>query len=314
MGVALTGSDGGSGLSRMRISDSGVLSHGVLRSGLEMPWARTVPGWLLTDRRWGGHSGDGVHHVYAQLQDAAGNWSRVIRDSIVLDATAPVVSPPDVRFVPGSQIARSGPPVPLRATFSATDATSGVAATDLQRRTGGGPWSAVDTGSAVGTSATLLLADDPSTTQQLRARARDAAGSWSPEHPGGTFTIEPLQEDASAWSYASAWHVAVDASAYGGATRWANTAGALATLEFTGTDVALIAVRGPDRGVASVSIDGTLVQTLDLGASHSLPRDIVFAAHVAAGPHVLQVRVSGSNGPASTGNRVDIDAAVVLAQ
>ena len=60
-----------------------------LRDALEMPWADTLPGWLLTDKQWGGHGGNGVHRVYVQLQDAAGNWSAVISDDIVLDVPPP---------------------------------------------------------------------------------------------------------------------------------------------------------------------------------------------------------------------------------
>jgi bacillolysin len=87
--VTLTGADGGSGVSWMLISNSAVLQHGKLRYALVMPWATTIPGWLLTDKQWGGHGGNGVHHVYAQIEDAAGNWSAVISDDIVLDTTPP---------------------------------------------------------------------------------------------------------------------------------------------------------------------------------------------------------------------------------
>jgi Zn-dependent metalloprotease len=82
--VRTTASDTGGGVSRMRISNRGTLRNGVLEYALEMPYRQQLD-WQLTDRAWGGTSGGGRKRVFVQLRDRAGNWSKVISDSVVLD-------------------------------------------------------------------------------------------------------------------------------------------------------------------------------------------------------------------------------------
>ena len=45
-----------------------------------------------TSKSWTLSAGDGTKTVYAQFQDAAGNWSTAATDTIVLDTTAPTIS------------------------------------------------------------------------------------------------------------------------------------------------------------------------------------------------------------------------------
>lgn len=75
-----------------------------------------------------------------------------------------------------------------------------------------------------------------------------------------------------------------------------------------------MASRGPDRGIAEIFVDGTSVATLDLGAATLKARRTVFVRHFdTAGRHTLVIRVTGTHGASSTGNRVDLDALVLLA-
>jgi bacillolysin len=310
--VAIQGSDATTAVTRLRISNSRELRHGLLRYGMEMPFTDTVR-WLLTDTGWGGRTGDGTHRVFVQLMDLAGNWSSVFQDDILLDALPPVVGSPAVRFVTGTQIASVGPPLPVRVSFSASDAGTGVAATSLDRSRDGGAWNAVDLGSPTGTSVSLRMSDDPTVEMRYRARARDGSGAWSAYRVGAALSAGALQEDAPGWTFAGSWERTTDDAAYGGAVAWASEAGARARLSFGGTDVALVGVRGPDRGIATIWLDGVNVATLDLYAPNPEPRLIVYAAHLTdGGQHTIAVHVTGGRNAASSGRRVDLDAAVVL--
>jgi hypothetical protein len=66
-------------------------------------------------------------------------------------------------------------------------------------------------------------------------------------------------------------------------------------------------------GKATVSVDGVVVQTIDLYSSTTLPRKIVFSrSNLPADSHTITVQVLGSKRAASSGTRVDVDAFVAL--
>jgi bacillolysin len=75
----------GSGVSRLRISNSSTTSGGVLKTGLDMPYRDTVTGWSLVSRTWGGSGAPGRRHVYVQVRDRAGNWSLVANATITFE-------------------------------------------------------------------------------------------------------------------------------------------------------------------------------------------------------------------------------------
>ncbi|WP_232278979.1 chitobiase/beta-hexosaminidase C-terminal domain-containing protein [Geotalea uraniireducens] len=52
----------------------------------------SAPEAYATTKAWTSATGDGTKTVYAKFKDAAGNWSSVVSDTIVLDSTTPVVA------------------------------------------------------------------------------------------------------------------------------------------------------------------------------------------------------------------------------
>jgi hypothetical protein len=50
-----------------------------------MPFRTTVTGWSLVSRAWGGSGAHGTRHVYVQVRDRAGNWSRVTSATITFE-------------------------------------------------------------------------------------------------------------------------------------------------------------------------------------------------------------------------------------
>lgn len=78
--------------------------------------------------------------------------------------------------------------------------------------------------------------------------------------------------------------------------------------------MALVTVVGPDRGRATVSVDGGAPIAIDLYSPIPRLATIGYAANgLASGrQHSMVVQVLGTRNAASTSNRVDIDAFVLL--
>lgn len=80
----------------------------------------------------------------------------------------------------------------------------------------------------------------------------------------------------------------------GGFAMESQTAGAQATFTFTGTSVAWLGMRGPDSGIARVSIDGVFVSQVDMFArSYEVHVPVFVAKNLANGSHTLTITVTG---------------------
>ncbi|GII30037.1 hypothetical protein [Planotetraspora mira] len=102
---------------------------------------------------------------------------------------------------------------------------------------------------------------------------------------------------------------------YAGTANWSHTAGATATFRFTGTQVALRAVRDVDQGRMTVSVDGGAAQTVD---DYSASRDasaVVWTSPVmSSGAHTLTIVNTGQRNPQSGGVNIALDRADVSQQ
>ena len=86
--LRLTSNDESSWVTRLRISNKGAVNaNGVLKVGWTLP-IRDALQWDLSASAWGGTGGLGTKRVYAQVRDAAGNWSAVFSDEIELVASS----------------------------------------------------------------------------------------------------------------------------------------------------------------------------------------------------------------------------------
>jgi GH25 family lysozyme M1 (1,4-beta-N-acetylmuramidase) len=114
------------------------------------------------------------------------------------------------------------------------------------------------------------------------------------------------QED-NPWSTYS-WRRVRDARALGGSHLVEHLAGAEVSFRFAGTSVTWYGVRGPDRGLAAVFVDGEPVGTVDQYAPTLRYRAARTFGDFGPGDHVLTVRVLGRAGhPAATGTFVSVD-------
>ncbi|MBA2558066.1 MAG: fibronectin type III domain-containing protein, partial [Chloroflexi bacterium] len=306
--VPATDGDGGSGVAQLRLSNSSEIDgNGLLVAGSTMAYSSPVS-WPLTDATLGGSTANGPKTVFVQWQDAAGNWSGVASDDIVYDTVAPTGTVSAASLPAAVQLGTTT--VPVRISWSAGDATSGVLSYRLQVSVNDGAYQNVTLPTPLSTTTQQSLT--PGSRYRYRIQAHDAAGNWRWVF-GQYFRVLAHQESSNALSYTGQWLTARSTTSYGGAMRYASANGRRATFTFTGRAVSWVSQLGPDRGRARVYLDGVQVAFIDLYSPSVVKRRVVFSRSFSSSvSRVLEIRVLGTRGASSTGTRVDLDAVVVL--
>ncbi len=302
--LSLPASDTATGVADVRISNRPETSGGLLSYGLSREWTATPQPWSLADAAYGGSTANGTRSVYAQFRDGAGNWSPVYQDTIVLDTVAPTVAVPVAVIRSDATV---GSLVPARVSWSASDATSGVAGYQVEQSTDGGAWTRLSLSGPLVTSVARSLS--PGHGYRFRVRAVDRAARWSGWRYGPVLGAGLHQESSAALAWSGTWSRYGVTGASGGAVRGSTQAGAKASFTASMRSVGWVAVRGPTRGQASVYVDGVLIRTVDLYASTIQPARIVFTRSWAStATHTVTVRVVGTSGRP----RVEVDAYALL--
>jgi hypothetical protein len=292
------------GVAQERISNRPETSGGLLTYGSTRDWTPLPQPWSLADTSAGGSSANGTRAVYVQFRDGNGNWSPVHSDTIVLDTVAPAARAPAAAVAAGYGV---GSLVPTRVSWSATDATSGVAGYRVEQSTDGGAWAALSLSGPLVTAIVRALA--PGHSYQYRVRAVDRAGLWSGWAYGPVLRPALYQETSTALGWAGSWSRYAVAGASGGYARGSTQAGAWAKFTASARSIGWVAVRGPSRGRAAVYADGVLIGTVDLYATTVQPARLVYVrSWTSVGTHTITVKVSGTTGRP----RVEIDAFALL--
>lgn len=218
------------------------------------------------------------------------------------DTTAPTVGTPRVGFRGPGTFGRTAP---IRITWTASDAGSGLARFVVQRSIDGAAYTTLASNVAGKALDTTIVAGHD---YRFRVRAFDAAGNSRLSAASAHQHLRVVQDGARAVHYAGTWTRAAISTASGGTVRYAKASGSTARLTFSGRSIAWVAPVSVGRGSASVSIDGgpaSIVSLYGLAA----PRQIVFAARFASvGTHTIRIRVLGT----VAHPRVDLDAFLVL--
>lgn len=223
--------------------------------------------------------------------------------TLLVDATAPVTSVPVVRFASGGRVSTAGE-APIDVFWSASDGFSGLASAYLQSSVNGGAWTSLAGAAAVAGRTQLQLV---SGTYRFRVRAVDKVGNETTSASSPLIGLTGLQESAA--KYSSGWPAPVASPAWG-TVRTSATVGSRTTLTFTGSQVAWVSTKGPQRGKATILVDGVEVARVNLYAASKSPRQIVFRRDgLAQGSHTLRIVVRGTSG-----RSVDVDGFLVLGQ
>jgi len=154
-------------------------------------------------------------------------------------------------------------------------------------------------------------------TMSVQVTGQQNPSSTSPLIVVDAFEVITLgvrhQDTDPAVAYGSGWVQDNRDKAYSeGATAESNTTGAQATITFTGTGISWIGARGPQTGIARVTLDGVFVEDIDTFALTEGPQHTDFSTSgLARAMHTLTIQVVGKN-PASTNAWILIDAFDVI--
>jgi hypothetical protein len=219
------------------------------------------------------------------------------------DLTPPAIGAPVVKAIARSSVGSS---LSLAVSWSASDAASGVAGSEVQVSTNGGAWQSLTVPSA--STRSLTSAGPVGGTVRFRARATDGSGNVSSWSYGPTVHLAAVQETSTAIIETSSWGRVAESGALGGYVDRTTIAGGYARYTFTGRAISWIGALATTRGKAHVYIDGTLVATVDCYSSTWSSHRVLYSWAGAYGTHTIQITNLGTSGRP----RIDLDAFIVL--
>ena len=116
------------------------------------------------------------------------------------------------------------------------------------------------------------------------------------------------------FSYGSGWGITTGVTdMYDGTANWSYTAGAVATLSFTGTKIALHAVKDVDQGIMDVSVDGSAPAAVDDYSPTRIASGVVWtSATLGEGSHTLTVTCTGTHDSSSSGSNIALDSVDIM--
>ena len=214
----------------------------------------------------------------------------------------PTAMPPcSVTFRVGSAI---GSGIGSTVSWQPATSNSGGKYVVLRRRETG-PWSTIATQTGRSISQTLPFA----TPYRYAVRTRAANGSLGPIAYGQYVEASLFQEGTSLARYSGTWSTTSSSSASGGKLRTSTKAGAYVEFKRAAGAIAVIGRRTSSSGQAKIYVDGVLTSTIDLRASSTQNRIVLFSkSWTTIATHTVRVVVVGTSGRP----RVDIDGFAVL--
>ena len=229
---------------------------------------------------------EGITTITYAGQDNVGNVEATKTATVKLDFTAPVTSSNATdSYVNTATIA-----------LSPSDSGSGVAQT--QWRLDGSAWTS-------GTVASTTTVG----THTLEWRSTDNVGRVETTK-SATFTVlKRFDQDDAAFTWKGTWSSSANASHFQGTARYANAAGAVACIGFTGSAFDWVSYRAPDCGIASVSLDGGAPTDVDLYSASNAYQQIVYSSRgLTNGYHVLRISWTGRKNASANDTKVGVDA------
>jgi hypothetical protein len=258
--LALSASDTQGAVTQMRFSNDGTTY-----SAAEA---------YATSKTWTLSAGDGTKTVYAQFQDAAGNWSTAVTDTIVLDTTAPTISARTATNITGTS-----------ATITWTTNEAATSQVEYGLTTSYGSITTIDQ-TLVTAHSIAITGLTPNTTYNWRVRSKDAAGNEAIS-ANSTLTTAAAPDTTNPT-------VALTAPAVN-----AIIAG---TVTLTATASDNVAVAG-----VQFLLDGNPLGAEDTTSPYSLSWNTASGAlATTSGPHTLAARARDTSGNTATTTAINI--------
>ncbi|MGN6606106.1 MAG: family 43 glycosylhydrolase [Jatrophihabitans sp.] len=124
-----------------------------------------------------------------------------------------------------------------------------------------------------------------------------------------TYTYDdagPALTYTGAWTHGNGTSFSTE---YDSTKSFAQAAGASTSVTFTGTTVRLIGLRGPNYGKATMTVDGTVIDTVDAYATTQQHLQTLFTdTGLSSGTHTFTITLTGTKNAASSGTYFSVDA------
>jgi hypothetical protein len=145
--------------------------------------------------------------------------------------------------------------------------------------------------------------------RQFRVRATDCVMNTSAYTVGDDTRLSATQNSSASVKYTGKWSRSNVTGTYGGSITSSSATNASAAFTFNGREVAWVASRATNRGVAKVYIDGKLATSVNTYSTTTIRRRVVYTrAWPTAGTHTIKLVCAGTKGHAL----IDLDAFVVV--
>jgi hypothetical protein len=100
---------------------------------------------------------------------------------------------------------------------------------------------------------------------------------------------------------------------YDGTANWSYAAGSVATLTFTGTEIAIHAVKDVDQGIMGISVDGGSPTVVDDYSPTRIASGVVWTSPtLSEGNHTITITCLGTHDGASSGNNIALDSVDIM--
>jgi len=230
---------------------------------------------------------------------------REIRLAVVVENEAPVAYAPAATLRKGTRASLTTAPLAL--SWKPAIDQSPVVGYQLGESPAGYEPVAVATTSSATRSATRRI--PYATSRAYAVRATDGPGNVGRWAKGAAVRVVAVQERSTAVRRSAGWTRFDTSDALGGRFLYSDRAGAWMRYSFTGSAIAVVGRKGPNRGRAEIRIDGVLVATVGARAKSTSGRWLLFTGAVdPKRSHTIEVRVLGTAGHP----RFDVDAFLVL--
>jgi serine protease len=142
------------------------------------------------------------------------------------------------------------------------------------------------------------------TAKDTNGASNSASFNWT------VLSQQTAVQDSSPLITYGYWQGVTDTAASGGTYRQSAYTTGHASFTFSGTAVKWATIKGPDKGIASVTIDGASKGKFDLYSATKTPSVLTFSG-LASKSHTIKIVVTGTKNLASSGYNVPIDAFTV---
>jgi Bacterial Ig domain len=240
--------------------------------------------------------------TYTVEDESEASDTATVTVTVAPDVSGPTVLAPTQTILAPAVPTRSS--VMVRFSWPVGSDISGVASYEAQLSTDDGPWVDVSGPSMTRQLDGMLVV---SHVYRLRVRATDGLGNVSAWKQGPRFGVKAWQTPA--FTYKKHWTIVEATSSTGTGFRYSTVKGAKATISGEGRSFAWVAPKNAKSGKAKVYVDGHYVATINLHASTSVARRVVWSITFASvGEHRVTIVNQGTHGH----SRVSLDALVVL--